>query len=342
MTAPGSRAVLLGLLVLLLGLAASGCGRQSADEAAAEAAKTEQADTSGDEAGETGAFEETLTGRVRADGSSTVGPFATAAAEAFRRENPDVRVSVGVSGTGGGFERFCAGETDLSNASRPIEVDERQACRKQGIEYVELQVASDGIAVVVNTKNDWVDCLSVAQLKRIWEPGSKIDNWRDLDPAFPDQKLSLSGPGTDSGTFDYFTGAIVGEEGKSRSDYSATEDDNVVVRTVSGDRGGLGYFGLSYAEENSTRLKTLGVGDRGACVRPSAETVQDGTYKPLSRPLFVYVKTSSLQRLEVETFVQFLLDNQAEVAKRALFVPLTDEQVDRSQAALDEALGGLG
>ena len=249
-------------------------------------------------------------------------------------------MTVGVSGTGGGFERFCRGETDLSNASRPIKEEEAAICEDAGIEYLEFQVANDALTVVVNTENDWVDCLTVEQLKTIWEPGSKVESWQDVDPSFPDEKLSLFGAGTDSGTFDYFTDVINGEEGASRSDYSATEDDNNTVTGVSGEKGGLGYFGFSYFEENQDTLKALEIDGGDGCVVPSVETAQEGTYTPLSRPLFVYAKTESLQRPEVEAFVQYLLDNETEIAEASQFVPLTDEQLEKARSDFEAAKAG--
>ena len=278
-----------------------------------------------------------LSGLIEADGSSTVGPFASAAAQQFKQEEPDVNVTVGISGTGGGFERFCAGETDLSNASRAIEEEERTACQQKGIPFTEFHVANDGIANVVNVDNDWAECLTVAQLKKIWAPGSKVKSWRDVDPSFPAAELKLFGAGTDSGTFDFFTEQIVGEEGASRSDYSATENDNVTVRGVSGEEGGLGYFGLSYFEENRSQLKDLAVNDGSGCVKPTRETVQNGTYKPLSRPLFVYAKNSSLERPEVQAFLRFVIDNGTRIADAAKFVPLTPAQKQTAERKLDEA-----
>jgi phosphate transport system substrate-binding protein len=278
-----------------------------------------------------------LSGSISADGSSTVGPYATAAAERFRTENPDVRVTIGVSGTGGGFERFCAGETDLSNASRPIEDDELQACESKGIDYVEFQIANDALTVVANKGNDWATCLTVAQLKTIWDTGSKVKTWKDVDAKFPDEPIKLYGPGTDSGTFDYFTSEINGEEGRSRSDYSASEDDNVLVQGVAGDKGALGYFGLSYFEQNQDKLKALEVDGGDGCVAPSSETAQSGEYKPLSRPLFIYAKTASLQRPEVKAFIQFVLDNEQEIAQAAQFVPLTDEQLEQAKSDFESA-----
>jgi phosphate transport system substrate-binding protein len=285
--------------------------------------------------GATGGSE--LSGRIQVDGSSTVGPFTTRAAERFQGENSGVQVTVGISGTGGGFERFCAGETDLSDASRPIEDDEKQACEQKGIEFVEFQVANDALTVVVNEENDWATCLTTEQLKQIWEPGSKVKAWNEVDAKFPDEELSLFGPGTDSGTFDYFTDAIVGEEGASRSDYSASENDNVIVQGVSGEKGGLGYFGFSYYEENQDTLNALEVDGGDGCVAPSVESAQDGTYKPLSRPLFVYAKTESFQRPEVKAFVQYLLDNAVQIAEDADFVPLTGEQVQKAKSDFEAA-----
>jgi phosphate transport system substrate-binding protein len=275
-----------------------------------------------------------LSGRVQIDGSSTVGPYATAAAERFRGGNPDVRITVGVSGTGGGFERFCRDETDISNASRPIKDEEKQACEAKGVEYLELQVANDALTVVVNKDNDWVDCMTVAQLKQIWDRGSKVKTWSDVDPSWPDERMRLFGAGTDSGTFDYFTDEINGEEGRSRSDYSASEDDNVTVQGVSGDRYALGYFGLSYYDQNQDSLKALAVDGGGGCVEPSVETAQSGNYTPLSRPLLMYVKKESVARPEVKAFLQFVLDNEQAIAERAQFVPLTDEQLQKAKSDL--------
>jgi phosphate transport system substrate-binding protein len=291
----------------------------------------------GDDGGEGGSG---LSGRIEADGSSTVGPLTTLAAERFGRENSDVKVTVGISGTGGGFERFCAGETDVSNASRPIKDEEEAACEQKGIGYTELQVANDALTVVVNPENDWATCLTTDQLSAIWEPGSKVKTWKDVDASFPDEDLTLYGPGTDSGTFDYFTDEINGEEGASRSDYSASEDDNVIVQGVSGDKGALGYFGFSYFDENQDALKALEVDGGDGCVAPSVETAQDGSYKPLSRPLFVYVRNESLGQPEVEAFVRYMLDNAESLAEGALFVPLTSEQKQQSLSDLDAASGG--
>jgi phosphate transport system substrate-binding protein len=276
-----------------------------------------------------------LSGTIKIDGSSTVAPLSEAAAEQFQAENQNVRVTVGTSGTGGGFEKFCNGETDISDASRAIEPDEIEACKTGGVTFEEVQVANDGLSLVVNPDNDWAECLTVPQLKKIWEKGSEIDNWNQVDPSFPDEKLELFGAGTDSGTFDYFTEAINGEEGNSRSDYQATEDDNVTVQGVAGSPGGLGYFGLSYYEQNQDKVKVVQVDGGDGCVTPSKETVQDGTYKPLSRPLFVYPSGAALERSEVQAFLAFYLDNADAIADQALFVPLTEEQKTASKEKVE-------
>jgi phosphate transport system substrate-binding protein len=275
-----------------------------------------------------------LSGRIQIDGSSTVAPYATAAAEGFRRDNPGVQVTVGVSGTGGGIERFCRGETDISAASRKIEDDETAACKAKGIDSSEIPVANDALTVVVNPENDWAGCLTVAQLKTIWHRGSKVKSWKDVDPSFPDVELKLYGPGTDSGTFDYFTKEINGEEGQSRSDYAASEDDNVIVQGVGGDKGALGYFGLSYYEQNQDKLKAVEIDGGNGCVKPSIETAQSGDYTPLSRPLFMYASADALARPEVKAFLEYVLDNEREIAQLAQFVPLTDEQLQQAKDAL--------
>ncbi len=274
---------------------------------------------------------------ISADGSSTVGPFTTKAAEDFKTAG-GVDVTVGISGTGGGFERFCAGETDLSNASRPIEEDEQAACADAGIEYLEFQVANDALTNVVNENNDWATCLTVEQLKAIWEPGSTVKSWNQVDPSFPDVPLKLFGAGTDSGTFDYYTDVIVGQEGASRTDYNASEDDNVTVQGVAGEQGGLGYFGFSYFEENQDTLNAVEVDGGQGCVAPSVESAQDGSYTPLARPLFVYVKKSSFDENEdVRDFVKYLLDNEQSIAEAARFVPLSQEQLAEQQSKLEDA-----
>jgi phosphate transport system substrate-binding protein len=292
------------------------------------------ADAGNDTAGEGGS----PAGDIAIDGSSTVAPLSEAAAELFQEENPDVRVTVGTSGTGGGFSKFCAGETDISDASRPIKDEEAALCEQNGIAFEELTVANDGIAVVVNPENDWASCLTVEQLTTIWAPGSTVKNWKDVDPSFPDEPLTLFGPGTDSGTFDYFTGEINGEEGASRTDYQPSEDDNVIVQGIQGSAGAMGYFGLSYAEENEGAVKTVEIDGGDGCVAPSAETVLDGTYTPLGRPLFIYVSDQALARPEVAAFVDFYIESSDEVAELALFIPLSDQQKDEARAKV-ESLG---
>jgi phosphate transport system substrate-binding protein len=276
---------------------------------------------------------------IKADGSSTVLPISEAVAEEFRQEEPSIRVIVGRSGTGGGFKKFGNGEIDICDASRPITKGEQETCRANDIEYVELQIAFDGLSVCVNPANDWCDCLTVEQLKTIWQRGSVVSKWSDLNPAWPDEKIKLYGPGTDSGTFDYFTEAIVGEAGNSRSDYVQNEDDNTLVTGVAGDKFSLGYFGMAYYEENSDKLKVLGIdsGD-GNCVKPTAATVRDNTYRPLSRPLFIYVRKSSLARPEVKSFVAFYLDRVGKVVPETGFVPVSDEVLEANRRVFEEAL----
>ncbi len=331
MKTTAKRTLLLAIMLVLVAAVVSGCGGGGRDD-----------DEAGDQpATETSAGGEGLSGRIQADGSSTVGPFTTAAAERFGKVEPDVQVTVGVSGTGGGFERFCRDETDLSNASRPIKDEEAKICEDAGIEYVEFQVANDALTVVVNKDNDWVDCLTVEQLEKVWEPGSKVDSWKDVDPSFPDEKLALFGPGTDSGTFDYFTDEINGEEGASRSDYSASENDNNTVTGVTGEKGGLGYFGFSYFEENQDTLKALAIDGGDGCVEPSVESAQNGTYTPLARPLFIYAKKESFTRPEVEVFIQYTLDNETEIAEASQYVPLTDEQLAKARTDFEATLEGV-
>jgi phosphate transport system substrate-binding protein len=278
-----------------------------------------------------------LKGNITIDGSSTVGPFTEAAAELFNEENPGVKVSVGISGTGGGFEKFCAGETDISDASRPIKDDEEApVCKKNGVAYNPVQVANDGIAVVTS-KSLQVDCLTTDQLKQLWDKGSKVKSLSEIDPKLPDAKLSLYGPDTDSGTFDFFTGEINGEEGQTREDYEPSSDDNQLVTGVSGDQAGLGYFGFSYYEGAIDKLNLVGVDSGSGCVKPSKETIQDGSYKPLSRPLFMYPSAKAMQRPEVKAFLEFTVTQAKEIAEAAKIVPLTDEQLATAKEDLAKA-----
>jgi len=282
-----------------------------------------------------------LSGKIAIDGSSTVGPFAEAAAELFQEENPDVQVTVGISGTGGGFEKFCAGETDISDASRPIKPDEEApVCDKAGVKYTEVQVANDGIAVA-SSKELAVDCLTTDQLEKIWNKGSKVKSLADVDGNLPDTELSLYGPGTDSGTFDFFTEKINGEEGVSREDYEPSEDDNQLVTGVAGDKGGLGYFGFSYYEGAADKLNLVGVDDgSGNCVKPSNETIQDGSYKPLSRPLFMYPSAKAMKRPEVKAFMEFVVAQAPAIAEASKIVPLTNEQTTTAKDELAKAETG--
>jgi phosphate transport system substrate-binding protein len=310
-----------GALLLAIGMLAAACGGGNNDGGSADGGSQ-------------------LSGTINIDGSSTVAPLSEAAAELFQEQNSGVRVTVGTSGTGGGFEKFCAGETDISDASRAIEADETKACESKGIKYEEVQVANDGLSVVVNNQNTWANCLTTAQLKKIWDKGSKVNNWNQVDPSFPNEPLKLFGAGTDSGTFDYFTNAINGEEGRSRSDYSATEDDNVTVTGVSGTKGGLGYFGLSYLQENQGKIKGIQIDGGSGCVAPSTETVQDGSYTPLSRPLFIYPSDKALARPEVKAFLDFYVNNYQKIAEEALFVPLTEEQAAEAKQKLTQLATG--
>jgi phosphate transport system substrate-binding protein len=321
-----SRRVLAG--VALAALALAGCGGGNNDNPSGT--------------GESDAPQ--LSGAVAIDGSSTVAPLSEAAADIFKEEQSGVNVTVGTSGTGGGFEKFCKGETDISDASRAIEDDEKAACQAAGITFTEFQVANDALTVVVNKDNTWVDCLTVDQLKMIWEPNSKVASWKDVDPSFPAEPLGkdqLFGPGTDSGTFDYFTDAINGEEGASRTAYTASENDNVLVQGVGGTKSGMGYFGFSYYELNADKLKAVKVDGGSGCVEPSAATASDGSYKPLSRPLFIYVNNKSIaEKPQVAGFVEFYVSSNDEIVKEAAFVPLNPEQKTELASALATAKQG--
>jgi len=281
-----------------------------------------------------------LSGTVTADGSSTVGPYAIAAAEGFQKKNAKARVTVGISGTGGGFERFCRDETDLSNASRPMKNSEAVLCKDAGVKWVAFTVANDGLSVVANRQNTWANCLTVAELKKIWEPGSKVNNWNQIRDSFPNVPLKLFGAGTDSGTFDYFTEAINGKAKASRSDYLATEDDNVVVQGVEGERGAMGYFGYSYYEENKSKLKVLAIdqGKGAGCITPSVTTVQANKYRPLSRPLFIYAKRSSFKRPVVAGYIGYIFNNEKAIAKKSGFIALTDRQLKKARYTYLQAL----
>lgn len=291
-----------------------------------------------------------LSGKVQVDGSSTVYPISEAMAEEFQKANPGVRVTVASSGTGGGFKKFCAGETDISNASRPIKPEEVELCKKGNIEYIELPIAYDGLSVVVNPQNNFASCLKVDELKRMWEPAAqgKVSQWNQINPKFPAQKIGLYGPGTDSGTYDYFTQAVVGKEGESRGDFTASEDDNTLVQGVSADPGGIAFFGYAYYENNKEKLKLVGIDNGKGCVQPSPQTIGDGTYQPLARPEFIYVKKTAATRPEVKAFVDF---NYAPANQKLVsevgYVPLpsdllTDVQARFSSGKVGSVFEGQG
>jgi len=276
-----------------------------------------------------------LSGTVKVDGSSTVFPITEAAAEEFQNQNPGVQVTVGVSGTGGGFKKFQVGEIDIADASRPIKDAEAEEAKKNNIDFIEIPVAYDGLSVVVNKENTWVDKLTVDELKKIWEPESKVKLWSDVRPEWPQEEIKLYGPGTESGTFEYFTEAVVGEAKKSRADYTQSEDDNVLVQGISGDKNSLGYFGFAYYEENADKLKLVPIdsGD-GKAVTPSIETIKDGSYKPLSRPLLIYVSKPSLQKPEVKAFVEFYLKNAPALVESVFYVPLEEAKYQEALSKL--------
>ena len=283
---------------------------------------------------------------IQIDGSSTVFPITEAVAEEFQKAQKGTKVTVGVSGTGGGFKKFCRGETDISDASRPISKKEMDSCKEAGIKYVELPVAFDALTVVVNPKNDWLKTATVEELKKMWEPEAqgKVLKWSDVNPKWPNEKLALFGPGADSGTFDYFTGAINGKEKASRGDFTASEDDNVLVQGVSRDKYAIGYFGLAYYVENKDKLKALPIINKGAtkAVSPSLETVMDGTYQPLARPIFIYVAEKSMAKPEVKEFVSFYLKNAPKLVKEVGYVPLSSAHYDQAMKNFNGKKLGTG
>ena len=276
-------------------------------------------------------------GEVLVDGSSTVQPLSAAAGELFKEQEPGVNVSVGTSGTGGGFEVFCNGTTDISNASRPINDEEIAACEENGVEFTELRVATDALTVVTSAQNDFITCLTTEELATLWGPDAAgtVMTWDQVNPEFPAEPIELYGPGTDSGTFDYFTDEINGEEGVSRTDYNASEDDNVIVQGVSGSANALGYFGFTYFEENAEALKAVEIDSGDGCVAPSSDTAQDGSYSPLARPLFIYVSNSAVtEKPHVKAFLDFYAESNADIAEAAQYIPLNDEQVSNLQSAV--------
>ncbi|MCS7278982.1 MAG: PstS family phosphate ABC transporter substrate-binding protein [Thermodesulfobacteriaceae bacterium] len=270
---------------------------------------------------------------IKIDGSSTVYPISEGVAEEFQKaKKGEVKVTVGISGTGGGFKKFCRGETDINDASRPILKKEMEDCKQNNIRYLELPIAYDGLAVVINPKNTWAKCMTVEQLKEVWKPESqgKKFTWADLDPKWPKEEVRLCGPGSDSGTFDYFTEAIMGKAKSQRGDYLASEDDNVLVQFAQREKGALCYFGLAYVEENKGKIKAAEIKNpkTGKCVTPSLETVKSGEYQPLSRPLFIYINVKSLEKPEVKEFVEFYIKNAGKISKQVGYIPLPDKAYD--------------
>lgn len=269
-----------------------------------------------------------LSGTIAVDGSSTVFPISQALAEMFMDENSGVKVTVNLSGTGAGFKKLIANEIDIAGASRPVESEEFEKLKANKIEFVEVPVAFDGLTVVVNPKNTWVDHLTVAELKKIWESGSTVKTWKDIRPTWPDKPIKLFGPGTDSGTFDYFTEAICGKKGNSRADYTASEDDNQLVQGVAGEEFGLGYFGFAYYEQSMDKLKVVPIDGGSGPVTPSKESIMDGTYQPLSRPLFLYVKRAAIDRTEVSALLDFFFADPAKVVEAAKYIPFNPAEYD--------------
>jgi len=280
---------------------------------------------------------------IKIDGSSTVYPITEAVAEEFQKaKRGAIKVTVGISGTGGGFKKFCRGETDISNASRPIVKKEIEACKEAGIDYIELPIAYDGIAVMVNPKNNWVTSMSPGDLKKIWEPPAekRITKWNQVNPKWPDIPLNLYGPGVDSGTFDYFTEAIVGKSRSSRGDFTASEDDNVLVQGIATDRGSLGFFGYAYYAENTDKLKIVAIDAGKGPITPSEKTIMDGTYQPLSRPIFIYINRKSAERPEVKEFVEFYLKNASKLVKQVKYVPLPERAYKLAEEKFAKRIAG--
>lgn len=310
--------LLVSILVMALTLAVGCAGKKEAGQEGKAGKDTAQ-----------------LSGSVKIDGSSTVFPISEAVGEEFQKLHSGVRVTVGVSGTGGGMKKFTAGEIDVADASRPIKDKEKSAAQAKGIEYLELPVAYDGLSVIVNKENNWVDKLTVAELKKIWEPESKVTKWNQVRPEWPDQEIKLYGPGTDSGTFDYFTEAINGKEDASRSDYNASEDDNVLVQGIKGDKYSLGYFGFAYYIENKDKLKVVPIDAGNGPVEPSEKTINEGTYKPLSRPIFIYPSKAALKRPEVKEFVKYYLTEGPKLVPQVGYVALPEAKYKEGLAQVE-------
>ena len=301
---------ILAMILVISMIALAGCDSKPAEQTAQEPAKEEVK----------------LSGEIKIDGSSTVFPITEAIAEEFRAVYPDVKIPVGVSGTGGGFKKFVAKETDINDASRPIKSQEAADAASAGVEYVELKVAFDGLSVLVNPSNTWVDYLTVDELKKIWAPDSTVKTWKDVRAEWPAEEIKLYAPGTDSGTFDYFTEEINGKSGVIRPDFIGSEDDNVLVQGIAGDKNALGFFGFAYYEENKDKLKIVKIDNGNGAIEPTFDTIKDGSYAPLSRPLFIYVNKASLEKPEVKEFITFYLETAKDIVKEVGYVALPDEE----------------
>lgn len=303
---------------------------------------TSPATTTTTAAKETAKPTSSLSGNITIDGSSTVAPITKAVAEDFAKSNPSVKVPVGTSGTGGGFKKFCSGDIDISNASRPIKKKEAEDCQKAGVEFIELPIAVDGLTVVVNKENTWAKCLTIPELKKMWEPDAegKITSWDQIRPEFPKETIALFGAGADSGTFDYFTEAVNGKSKVIRKDYQPSEDDNITVKGVQGGKGAVGFFGVSYFEENAKKLNAVEIDGGKGCVSPTAENINSGKYNPLSRPLFIYVSKKALARPEVKAFIEFYLNKDAKLVKEVGYVPLPGDALTKVKERFTKAAVG--
>lgn len=318
--------ILKRITALALGVAltatVAGCGSSANNAESTASSAPDTAATSSSAAESTTGTNEKLSGQIVIDGSSTVYPITTAVAEEFKNEQPGVEVSVAMSGTGGGMKKFVAGEIDICDASRPIKQEEIDKAKAKGIDFVELEVAYDGISVVVNKDNTWVDSITTAELNKIWAKDSKVKTWKDVNPAWPAEPLKLYGPGTDSGTFEFFTEKINKKAKESRTDYTPSEDDNVLVQGIAGDKDSMGYFGFAYYEENTDKLKVLKIDDGKGPIEPTAASIKDKSYSPLSRPLFIYINKAKMEQPQVKAFVKYYIDNAATFSKEVGYVPL--------------------